>query len=79
MSEIHHRHDVTDLVWAVLEPLLPGRRGCLGGVAEDNRRFINAVMWNLRTGSPWRDLPADPGDWNNTHRRFCRGRDTGHW
>ena len=79
MTENHHRHDLKDGVWAVLEPLLPGRRGLWGGVAHDNRRFINAVMWILRTGSPWRDLPEDYGDWKNTHRRFCRWRDKGHW
>ena len=38
-----------------------------------------AVMWILRTGSPWRDLPEDYGDWKNTHRRFCRWRDKGQW
>ena len=78
MTENHHRHDLKDGVRAVLEPLLPGRRGLWGGVAHDNRRFINAVMWILRTGSPWRDLPEDYGDWKNTHRRFCRWRDKGH-
>jgi len=33
----------------------------------------------LRTGAPWWDLPADYGDWKNTHRRFCRWRDKGIW
>ena len=41
--------------------------------------FIDAVCWILRTGSPWRDLPPDYGDWKNTHRRFCRWRDRGVW
>lgn len=79
MGLIHRRHDISDEVWAVLEPLLPGREGSWGGVAEDNRRFINGVMWILRTGAPWRDLPCDYGDWKNTHRRFCRWRDKGQW
>jgi transposase len=79
MAEDYHRHDISDRVWAVLEPLLPGRAGTWGGVAEDNRRFLNAVMWILRTGAPWRDLPKDYGDWKNTHRRFCRWRDKGQW
>lgn len=47
--------------------------------AKDNRLFINAVFWILRTGAPWRDLPKDYGDWKNTHRRFCRWRDAGIW
>ncbi len=79
MQEDYHRHDVTDEVWAVIEPELPGRSGSWGGIAKDNRKFINGVMWILRTGAPWRDLPRDYGDWKNTHRRFCRWRDKGHW
>lgn len=63
----------------MLEPHLPGRAGVWGGVAQDNRRFINAVFWILRTGAPWRDLPASYGGWKNTHRRFCRWRDQGIW
>lgn len=74
-----HRHDISDEFWKKLEPLLPGRKGSWGGVAQDNRRFINAVFWILRTGAPWRDLPPDYGDWKNTHRRFCRWRDKGIW
>lgn len=54
-------------------------QGGRGSVARDNRLFINAVFWILRTGSPWRDLPPDYGDWKNTHRCFCRWRDKGIW
>jgi transposase len=75
----HRRHDISDHVWELLEPHLPGREGSWGGRAKDNRLFINAVFWILRTGSPWRDLPPDLGDWKNTHRRFCRWRDKRIW
>lgn len=75
----HRRHDIADRVWLLLEPHLPGRKGAWGGKARDNRLFINAVFWILRTGAPWRDLPPDYGDWKNTHRRFCRWRDKGIW
>jgi transposase len=77
--EAYHRHDITDKVWELIEPHLPGRKGKWGGIGQDNRRFINAVLWILRTGAPWRDLPSDYGDWKNTHRRFCRWRDKGIW
>jgi len=70
---------MTDRAWAIIEPHLPGRKGVWGGVAEDNRKFINAVAWILRTGAPWRDLPPAYGGWKNTHRRFCRWRDSGVW
>jgi transposase len=77
MGFAYERHDISDEAWAILEPILPGRAGVWGGIAEDNRRFINAVFWILRTGAPWRDLPLSYGDWKNTHRRFCRWRDKG--
>ena len=79
MTEDYRRHDISDRAWKLLEPHLPGRRGAWGRVAKDNRQFINAVVWILRTGAPWRDLPPDYGDWKNTHRRFCRWRDSGVW
>jgi transposase len=79
MGGSHRRHDISDRTWNLLESHLPGRKGIWGGQAKDNRQFINAVFWILRTGAPWRDLPPDYGDWKNTHRRFCRWRDKGIW
>ena len=79
MTAAHRRHDMSDAVWERLKPHLPGGEGKQGRPAHDNRRFIDAVCWILRTGSPWRDLPPDYGDWKNTHRRFCRWRDRGVW
>ncbi len=75
----YERHDISDETWRLLEPRLPGRAGTWGGIAQDNRRFINGVFWILRTGAPWRDLPPSYGDWKNTQRRFCRWRDKGIW
>lgn len=79
MSASHRRHDISDQVWNRLKGQLPGSEGKVGRPAFDNRRFLNAVFWILRTGAPWRDLPPDYGDWKNTHRRFCRWRDRGVW
>ena len=73
MQNTYHRHDISDETWELLENHLPGRKGTWGGNARDNRQFINAVFWILRTGAPWRDLPPDYGDWKNTHRRFVVG------
>jgi transposase len=73
------RHDISNFIGELWEPYLPGREGSWGGIAHDNRRFLNAVFWTLRTGAPWRDLPPDYGDWKNTPRRFCRWRDKGIW
>ena len=78
-QEAHRRHDISEAVWQKLEAYLPGREGTWGGRAQDNRQFLNAVFWILRTGAPWRDLPPDYGGWSNTHRRFIRWRDAGLW
>ena len=53
----YHRHDISDRAWQILEPRLPGGPGKVGRPAQNNRRFINAVFWVLRTGALWRDLP----------------------
>ena len=79
MDASYHRHDINDNVWELLEPHLPGQRGQWGGIAQDNRRFINAVFWVLRTGAPWRDLPPDYGKWGSVHQRFIRWRRKGIW
>jgi len=74
-----HRHDISDGVWKILEPLLPGQEGQWGGVAEDNRKFLDAVFWVLRAGAPWRDLPESYGKWNTVFQRFRRWREKGVW
>jgi len=52
MMKAHRRHDISDRVWSLLEPHLPGSKRSWGGVATDNRQFINAVFWILRTAAP---------------------------
>ena len=79
MDASYHRHDISDAAWELIAPYLPGQRGQWGGIAEDNRRFINAVLWVLRTGAPWRDLPPAYGKWGTVHQRFIRWRRKGTW
>ena len=69
MTSSHYRHDISDPVWNLLEPYLPGRGGTWGGGIKDNQLFINAIFWILRTGAPWRDLPLNYGGWSNIHPR----------
>ena len=66
------RYELTDMQWRQIEPLLPGREGCPGAHAEDNRLFVNAIIWVARTGAPWRDLPERFGNWNSVFQRFNR-------
>jgi transposase len=66
------RHEISDVDWDRIKGLLPGQPGQHGGIAEDNRRFINAILYVARTGIPWRDLPERYGNWNSQWRRFDR-------
>jgi transposase len=66
------RHEISDADWDRIKCLLPGQPGQHGGIAEDNRRFINAILYVARTGIPWRDLPERYGNWNTQWRRFDR-------
>jgi transposase len=73
------RHDLTDAEWARLEPLLPDRRPRRGGRWADHRRVLNGVFWRTRTGSPWRDLPAEYGNWKTVYNRHRRWAGDGTW
>ena len=63
---------LTDAMWARIEHMLPGKATDPGVTAADNRRFLEAVLWRTRTGSPWRDLPKRFGKWNSVFKRFRR-------
>jgi len=58
--------------WERIADLLPGKPTDRGVTAADNRLFLEAVLWILRTGSPWRDLPERFGPWNSVYKRFSR-------
>jgi transposase len=73
------RHAIADADWERIRDLLPGRPGQPGWVAQDNRRFVDAVLWIAKTGAPWRDLPERFGPWNSVWRRFDRWSRTGVW
>ena len=65
--------------WKRIEQWLPGKSSDCGVTAKDNRLFLEAVLWIARTGSPWRDLPAELGNWHNVYTRFSRWGKTGVW
>lgn len=66
------RSVLSDRKWALVAPHCPGKEGDQGCSGRDNRRFIEAVFWVVRTGAQWRDLPAFYGNWNSVHKRFRR-------
>jgi transposase len=65
--------------WERIEHLLPGKVSDRGVTARDNRLFVEAVLWIARTGSPWRDLPPQFGNWHNVYTRFSRWGKSGVW
>lgn len=70
---------LNDEVWDKVRDVLPGKEGDRGRTACSNRRFLEAVLWIARTGSPWRDLPAEFGRWHTVYMRFSRWRSKGVW
>ena len=64
------RFVLTDAQWAKMEPHCLGKPTDPGRSGSDNRRFVEAVLWIARTGSPWRDLPAFFGNWNSVFKRY---------
>ena len=75
------RGDLSEAEWRVLKDLLPidaANRGA-GRPPEENRSIINGILWRLRCGTPWRDVPPKYGNWNTIYRRFRRWSEAGVW
>ncbi len=68
------RHEISDKLWAVIEPLVPK-----SGRPHDTRLFVNAVVYQAKTGIQWRDLPERFGKWNSIFQRFNRWSRYGIW
>ncbi|PAQ12495.1 IS5 family transposase [Mesorhizobium temperatum] len=65
--------------WERMSMHIIGDQRTRGSSGRDNRMFVEAVLWIVRTGSPWRDLPDAFGDWNSVFRRFSRWSRKGVW
>src|SRR5438132_1498619 len=85
MEAILIRRELTDVQWSRILKLIPvprdipGKEGDRGRTGDDNRLFVDAVLWMLRTGAPWRDLPSGFGKWNSVFTRFNRWSRKGVW
>lgn len=71
--------ELTDDQWAALAPHLPAQRPATGRPAKDHRLVVEAILWRLRTGAPWRDLPETYGPWQSIYTRFRRWHQAGVW
>lgn len=70
---------LSDAAWERMAPHIVGDERSRGTSGRDNRVFVEAVLWIVRTGAPWRDLPEVFGRWNSTFRRFSRWSARGVW
>lgn len=66
------RYVFSDIQWDRMSGLIIGRPDQRGSTGRDNRMFVDGVLWIVRTGSPWRDLPGMLGKWKSVFRRFSR-------
>jgi len=73
------RFELSDAQWERVQGWLPGKAGAPGRRGEDNRLFLDAVLWIVRTGAPWRDLPERFGEWTSVFQRFNRWAKKGVW
>lgn len=83
MSKSKHprpsRYELTQTQWERIEDLLPGKASDPGRVAVDKRSFVNGVLWVLRSGARWSDLPPRYGAYKSAHKRFTRWAAKGIW
>jgi len=74
-----NRGDLTNEQWEQLEPALPPQKPNTGRPNLDHRQVMNGILWVLRTGAPWRDIPERYGKWTTVYSRFQRWRKAGIW
>lgn len=73
------RHALTDEQWSRLRPLLPLPPQGRGRPRTDDRLIVEAILWRLTVGAPWRDLPQRFGSWQTVYSRFRRWQQAGVW
>lgn len=73
------RYELSQVQWERIADLLPGKASDPGRTAADNRLFVNGVLWVLRSGAHWCDLPERYGRWKTLHKRFSRWSKAGVW
>ena len=74
----HKRHELTEAEWERLKAYFPEREpGQLGRPRNDDRQMLNGILWIVRTGAPWRDLPERYGAWSTVYARFVEWQESG--
>ncbi len=73
------RYELSCAQWERIKDIIPGKIGDRGRTGFDNRTFINGVLWVLRSGARWSDLPERYGKYKTVHKRFTRWSHKGVW
>ena len=68
---------LSDAQWVRVKPLLPSASKKGGRPGKPDRPMVEAMLWILRTGAPWRDLPSAYGPWESVYTRFSRWSQSG--
>lgn len=72
------RYELTKEQWERIKPLLPPEEtGKRGRPRKDNRTMLNGMLWIVRSGAQWRELPKAYGPWPSVYTRFAKWRDDG--
>jgi len=64
------RHEINDNDWERIKDTLPPENTGEGRPSKPNREILNGIVWVVKTGSPWRDLPERFGPWETVYSRF---------
>ena len=79
MDGLMTRLILSEQMWVKLSPLLPAETGRRSRPAKSNRMMIEGILWRLRCGAPWRDMPEAFGPWSSVYNRFKRWSQAGIW
>jgi len=67
---MQRRHEVNDCDWERIKDMLPPENTGEGRPSKPNREMFNGMLWKIKTGAPWRDLPEYFGSWKTVYSRF---------
>lgn len=73
------RYELSEKQWTRIAPLIAGKASDPGRTGADNRLFVNGVLWVIRSGAHWHDLPERYGKYKTVHKRFTRWAKAGVW
>src|SRR3546814_12502696 len=79
LERMSRTRTLSDAAWARIEPLMPAPSVKGGRPFQEHRRVLEGIIWRYRTGSPWRDLPAEFGPWQTAWKRHRRFSGDGTW